>query len=89
MNEDILRPPPSNPQSIQRLISTPTGLQLTTAVNPFTDSELTWSIRDINNGPTVRYDYILPCAMLFVEHCQQPGFPHRFAESAAAQFVQR
>ncbi len=64
MNEDILRPPPGNPQSIQRLVGAPTGLQLTTAVNPFTDSELTWSIQDTNNGPTVRYDYILPCAML-------------------------
>ncbi len=63
MNEDILRPPPSNPQSIQRLISAPTGLQLTTAVNPFTDSELTWSIQD-TDGLTKRYDYILPCAML-------------------------
>ena len=62
MNEDILRPPPSNPQSIQRLVSVPTGLQLTTAVNPYTDSELTISIRD---GLTSRYDYILPCAMLF------------------------
>ena len=61
LNEDILRPPDSNPQSIQRLISAPTGLQLTTAVNPFTDSELTISIRD---GLTRRYDYILPCAML-------------------------
>jgi hypothetical protein len=47
------------------LISAPTGLQLTTAVNPFTDSELTWSIQDTNNGPTVRYDYILPCGLLF------------------------
>jgi endonuclease/exonuclease/phosphatase family metal-dependent hydrolase len=65
LNEDILRPPPGNPQSIQRLISAPTGLQLTTAVNPFTDSELTWSIQDTNNGPTVRYDYILPCGLLF------------------------
>ena len=65
LNEDILRPPPSNPQSLQRLISAPTGLQLTTAVNPFTDSELTWSIQDTNNGPTVRYDYILPCGLLF------------------------
>jgi hypothetical protein len=37
-------------------------LQLTTAVNPFTDSELTISIRD---GLTRRYDYILPCALLF------------------------
>jgi endonuclease/exonuclease/phosphatase family metal-dependent hydrolase len=64
MNEDILQPPPSNPQSIQRLISAPTGLRLTTAVNPFTDSEQTWSIQD-TNGLTVRYDYILPCAMLF------------------------
>ena len=64
MNEDILRPPASNPQSIQRLISAPTGLQLTTPVNPFTDSELTWSIQD-TSGLTVRYDYILPCAMLF------------------------
>ena len=64
MNEDILRPSASNPQSIQRLISAPTGLHLTTPVNPITDSELTWSIQDANNGPTVRYDYILPCAML-------------------------
>jgi endonuclease/exonuclease/phosphatase family metal-dependent hydrolase len=62
LNEDILRPPDSNPQSIQCLVSAPTGLQLTTAVNPFTDSELTISIRD---GLTRRYDYILPCAMLF------------------------
>jgi endonuclease/exonuclease/phosphatase family metal-dependent hydrolase len=64
MNEDILRPPVSNPQSIQRLISAPTGLQLTTAVNPLTGSERTWSIQDAD-GLTVRYDYILPCAMLF------------------------
>jgi len=64
MNEDILRPSASNPQSIQRLISVPTGLRLTTAVNPFTGSERTWSIQDTDNGPTTRYDYILPCAML-------------------------
>jgi endonuclease/exonuclease/phosphatase family metal-dependent hydrolase len=62
LNEDILRPPDSNPQSIQCLVSAPTGLQLATAVNPFTDSELTISIRD---GLTRRYDYILPCALLF------------------------
>ena len=64
MNEDILRPSPGNLQSIQRLISAPTGLQLTTAVNPFTDSERSWSIQDAD-GLTKRYDYILPCAMLF------------------------
>ena len=63
MNEDIFRPSASNPQSIQRLISAPTGLQLTTAVNPFTGSEQTWSIQD-TDGLTRRYDYILPCAML-------------------------
>ena len=62
LNEDILRPPDSNPQSIQRLVNASTGLQLATAVNPFTDSELTISIRD---GLTKRYDYILPGARLF------------------------
>jgi endonuclease/exonuclease/phosphatase family metal-dependent hydrolase len=63
MNEDIVRQPASNPQSIQRLVGAPTGLHLATAVNPFTDSELTWSIQD-TGGLTRRYDYILPCAML-------------------------
>src|SRR5208282_1517951 len=29
------------------------------------DSELTHSIQDTNNGLTERYDYILPCGMLF------------------------
>jgi len=38
-------------------------LQLTTAINPFTGSEMTWSIQD-SDGLTRRYDYILPCAML-------------------------
>ena len=65
MNEDVVRQPASNPQSIQRLTGAPTGLQLATPVNPFTASERTWSIQDTNSGPTVRYDYILSCAMLF------------------------
>ena len=64
MNEDILRPPASDPRSLLRLIGAPTGLQMTTPVNPLTDSELTWSIQDTNSGPTARYDYILPCAAL-------------------------
>ena len=64
LNEDILRPPASNPQSLQRLVDAPTGLQLTTAVNPFTDNEQTWSIQE-TNGLAKRYDYILPCAALF------------------------
>lgn len=64
MNEDVLRPSASNPQSIQRLLGTPTGLRLAAALNPFTGSEMTWSIQD-DGGLTKRYDYILPCAMLF------------------------
>lgn len=63
LNEDIARPPASNPQTIQRLISAPTGLQLTTPLNPFTAQELTFSIQG-TSGPTRRYDYILPCAAL-------------------------
>ena len=65
MNEDILRPAANQRQSLQRLISAPTGLHLTTPRNPFTGSERTWSVQDTNVGPTVRYDYILPCAALF------------------------
>ena len=64
LNEDMIRPPVSNPQSIQRLISAPTGLQLTTPLNALTGSERTWSIQDAD-GLTVRYDYILPCGLLF------------------------
>jgi len=64
LNEDILQPSPGSLQPIQRLTGAPTGLQLTTPVNSLTDSELTHSIRD-TNGPSVRYDYILPCASLF------------------------
>ncbi|MEK7782148.1 MAG: immunoglobulin domain-containing protein [Verrucomicrobiota bacterium] len=62
MNEDIARPPSSNPQSIQKLISTPTGLRLTTPLNPYSGSELTHSIQA---GLGKRYDYILPCELLY------------------------
>jgi len=63
MNEDINDPPSSNPQSIQRLISTPTGLRLTTPVNPFTGTNLTFSIQAASL--THRYDYIMPNGLLF------------------------
>jgi endonuclease/exonuclease/phosphatase family metal-dependent hydrolase len=63
MNEDILRPPAGNLRSIQHLVGAPTGLCVATAINPFTGSELTWSIQAAN-GLTRHYDYILPCAML-------------------------
>ncbi len=64
MNEDIADPPSSNPQSIQHLINAATGLQLTTPLNPFTRSELTFSIQS-SGGLTKRYDYIMPCGLLF------------------------
>ena len=63
MNEDFARPPASNPQSLQRLTSAPTGLHLTTPVNPLTGNEMTFSIRD-GGGLSKRYDYILPNALL-------------------------
>jgi endonuclease/exonuclease/phosphatase family metal-dependent hydrolase len=63
LNEDILLPPASNPQSIQRLTSGPTGLRLATVINPLTASEQTWSIR--NDSLSKRYDYILPCGSLY------------------------
>src|SRR5206468_10034761 len=57
------RPPSSDPQTIQRLTSAPTGLHLTTPVNPYTASGLTFSIQAASL--TKRYDYILPGGFLF------------------------
>ena len=62
MNEDILSPPSSDPQSIQRLVSEPTGLKLTTPLNAYTRSERTFSIQ--YTSLTKRYDYIMPCSLL-------------------------
>ncbi|HKI69478.1 MAG TPA: hypothetical protein VKA67_07815, partial [Verrucomicrobiae bacterium] len=65
MNEDIYRPDTAKyvtGQPIQRITSPPTGLKLTTPVNPTSDSDLTLSIRGTLD---VRFDYILPCALLF------------------------
>ncbi len=68
LNEDIVRPENQyvSGQPVQRLISAPTGLQLTTPLNPFTTAptnELTESIRA--SHLTVRFDYILPCPLMF------------------------
>ncbi|MEO7676020.1 MAG: endonuclease/exonuclease/phosphatase family protein, partial [Verrucomicrobiota bacterium] len=63
MNEDLNRPSTGGQQPIQRLANSQTGLQLTTPLNPFTSSELTFSIQAANL--TKRYDYILPCGLLF------------------------
>lgn len=64
MNEDVLKPVLAGLPPVRRLANPSTGLQITTPVNPLTDSELTWSIQDDDFGPTMRYDYILPCAAL-------------------------
>jgi len=61
MNEDLARPTTSSNFPIQTLVSSPTGLLLTTPVNPITGSRLTIS----STSPFARYDYILPCALLF------------------------
>ena len=64
MNEDLNRPPsPTNPQSIARLTSTPTGLRLTTPTNLYSGSDMTFSIQAASM--TKRYDYIMPCNLLF------------------------
>jgi len=49
-------------QPIQKLTSAPTGLRLTTPVNPVTGSDLTESIQSTLD---VRFDYILPCGLMF------------------------
>jgi endonuclease/exonuclease/phosphatase family metal-dependent hydrolase len=62
MNEDVQRPPASDPQSIERFISGPVGLQLTTPFNPTNHGELTFSIQATLDR---RYDYILPNGLLW------------------------
>jgi len=67
LNEDIARPPTSGGQPfsglpIQRLTSAPTGLRLTTPLNPVTASSNSFSIRGTLN---TRLDYILPGGLLF------------------------
>jgi len=64
LNEDAFSPDPKyvSGQPIQRLTSPPTGLQMTIPINPVTCTDLTESIQ----GPLdARFDYILPCAILF------------------------
>jgi hypothetical protein len=63
LNEDIDDPPPSHPQSIQRLANPATDLRLTTPLNPFSGTNLTFSIQAANLSR--RYDYIMPCGLLF------------------------
>lgn len=64
MNEDINRPGSDyvSGQPIQRLVNDATGLRLTTPVNPFNNDDRTISIQ---SRLTARFDYILPCGLLF------------------------
>jgi endonuclease/exonuclease/phosphatase family metal-dependent hydrolase len=57
LNEDINRPPSGTQLPIQVLLTSPTGLQLQTPLNPFTGTDLTLSIQGTLN---VRFDYLLP-----------------------------
>ena len=64
MNEDAFFPDTDyvSGQPIQRLTSPPTGLQMTTPINPVTHADLTESIQ---GSLDTRFDYILPCGLLF------------------------
>ena len=64
MNEDAFFPDTDyvSGQPIQRLTAPPTGLQMTIPVNPFTHTDLTESIQ---GSLDTRFDYILPCGLLF------------------------
>jgi endonuclease/exonuclease/phosphatase family metal-dependent hydrolase len=68
-NEDVFRPATNSyttGQPIQRLTSLPVGLRLTTPVNPYDNSssnDMTISIQATRLS--ARFDYILPCALLY------------------------
>jgi endonuclease/exonuclease/phosphatase family metal-dependent hydrolase len=67
MNEDVFQPDSdyTSGQPIQRLTSAPTGLQLTTPVNPFWNSPSNDYTESIRNPLDTRFDYIFPCGLLF------------------------
>jgi endonuclease/exonuclease/phosphatase family metal-dependent hydrolase len=64
MNEDAFYPDSDyvSGHPIQRLTSAPTGLQMTVPLNPVTHTDLTESIQ---GSLDTRFDYILPCGLLF------------------------
>ncbi len=64
MNEDAFSPDSDyvSGQPIQRMAAPPTGLQMTIPINPVTRTDLTESIQ---GSLDTRFDYILPCPLLF------------------------
>ncbi|MBI5388174.1 MAG: endonuclease/exonuclease/phosphatase family protein [Verrucomicrobia bacterium] len=63
LNEDVQRPSTAGGSTLPTLVSAPTGLRLTTPTNSAASRELTWSTGA--PGFQKRYDYILPCGLLF------------------------
>ncbi len=61
LNEDIALPMSQALQPIQRLVSAPTGLKLTTPLNPFNALRFTHSIQGTLDA---RFDYVLPAGVL-------------------------
>lgn len=64
MNEDAFQPDSDyvSGHPLQRLTSAPTGLQMAVPFNPVTQTDLTESIQ---GSLDTRFDYILPCGLLF------------------------
>lgn len=60
-NEDV-NDPPNDGVALPTLTGAPTGLRLSTPLNPFTGSARTFNIRSLPLDS--RYDYVLPCALL-------------------------
>ncbi len=67
MNEDAFFPDSgyTSGQPIQSMTSRPTGLQMTTPVNPFGNPPSNAYTESIRNPLDTRFDYILPCHQLF------------------------
>jgi len=61
LNEDIQIPMSQNLQPLQRLLSGPAGLTLTTPLNPYTLSRFTHSIQGSMDS---RFDYVMPAGVL-------------------------
>lgn len=61
LNEDVFKPPGGSGYPVDRLISAPTGLRLTSPTNRVAGNTNTFSIR---SSLSERLDYILPCGLL-------------------------
>ena len=79
MNEDIYRPRSYEQDAIGTLISAPTGLRLTTPLNPVTASETTWD----SGSPTIRFDYAFPSGFLFSNYVSASSLVFRSDKSDA------